>query len=139
MGVLMEDMMGSYILARNTVASVKAKMTDMDNQLSGLHATFAWTFLATEQRHVRAMGVGCGSLLGGRSTDRGMTLTLEAATNMDFPIPSTIEPLFKRVWNNEYPSNQMSPPPVFMPVTNLVTNLEEGGWSCPILKEVPPP
>ena len=48
MGVLMEDMLGSWSSARNTVLSVKAKMTDMDNQHSILDATFAWKCLASK-------------------------------------------------------------------------------------------
>ena len=50
MGVLMEDMLGSYSSAHNIVLSIKAKMTDMDSQLSSLDATFAWKCLASGQR-----------------------------------------------------------------------------------------
>ena len=40
-GVLMEDMLGRWSLACNTVLSIKAKMTDMDNQFSSLDTNFA--------------------------------------------------------------------------------------------------
>lgn len=67
----MEDMLGSWSSARNTVLSVKAKMTDMDNQLSSLDANFAWKCLVTKQRRINTMEVGCGSATEERSVDKG--------------------------------------------------------------------
>ena len=101
MDVLMEDMLGSYSSAHNIVLSIKAKMTDMDSQLSSLDATFAWKCLASGQRRVSTMEVGCGSAMGGRSVDKGLALVPKATTNAPFPISSTIEPLFKHVWDSE--------------------------------------
>ena len=130
MDVLMEDMLGSWISACNIVLFVKAKMTYMDSQLSSLDATFAWKCVASGLRRVDTMEVGYGSATGGRSLDKGSTPVSEAATSAPFPISTTIEPLFKCVWDSEGSSNNSSPPPM----TNPLTNSEECGWAYPILE-----
>ena len=139
MGVLMEDMLGSWSSTCNNILLVKAKMINMDNQLNNLDATFAWKCLASGHRHIGTMEVGCGCTTGGRTMDIGSTHVHTVATNTSFPISSPIEPMFERVGDSEGPSSRMFPLPANILVTNTASNFEEGGWACPILEEVPPP
>ena len=80
-------------------------MTDMDNQLSNLDATFSWKCLATEKRCIDAMELGCGSATRGILVDKGSTPDLEFYTIVPFLVPSTFEPLFKCVKDWEEPGS----------------------------------
>ena len=71
MGTLVEDMLGNWSLERSTMFSAKSKLTDLDNQLNGLDATFFWKYLASEQRQASNTKVGCGNATGGKSMEKG--------------------------------------------------------------------
>ena len=101
-------------------------MVKMDSQLSNLDEKFALKCMERSKRQVGHMEGGCGSATSGRSRDTSSVPAPQMVQAALFPIPTTIEPLFKRVRDDEGPRNK--PPQSTLATTaNTISNSEEGG------------
>ena len=83
------------------------------------------------------MDGGSGSATGGRSRDSISVSTPQLVQIPPFPIPTTLEPLFKRVKEADGPSTE--PPQIALATTGSTTNIsQEEGWGIPIIEENSP-
>ena len=94
LGNLVEGMLSNWSIARDIVLAMKAKMVEMDTQVTTLDNTFAWNCMADNAGYVRIGDGGSGSATEGKLRD---TSTTPAPQAPPFPIPSIVEPLFKRM------------------------------------------
>ena len=107
---LVEDMLSNWVKAQIAVQSMKSKITEMDAQLTAMDNSFSWKGTASiSSLNVHKTGGGAqggvasGSESGGRSLTslggRGSAMGCSTKTPRvkPFPIPSTMEPLLKRL------------------------------------------
>ena len=107
---LVEDMLNNWSDTRDSVLAIKTKIVDNDAQLTTMDKSFAWKDNASISGHAGLSGGGCdrggggsGSAIGGmvlvsRGGGGSGSMTWCTTTTPHappFPIPSTIEPLFK--------------------------------------------
>ena len=112
-------------------------MDETDGQLNSLDVTFALKCMESTTRQVGHMEGGYDSATGGKSRDTSSVSVPRTVRDAHFPIPTTIEPFFKWVRDDEGPRND--PPQFALDTTsNTINKSEEGGWACPILEETPP-
>ena len=69
LGNIVEDMLSNWLAACDTVLVVKAKMMEMDTQLTSLDNTFAWNCMTRKARYVGLVDGGSGRATRGRSRD----------------------------------------------------------------------
>ena len=79
-------------------------MMEMDAQLTSLDNTFAWNCMVGKARQASHVNGGNESATGGKSRDASSVPTPQLVQVPPFPIPTTIEPLFKRVREEDGPS-----------------------------------
>lgn len=153
---LVEDMLSNWSDARDSVHAMKTRMAEIDSQLTTMDNSFAWKGTVGITSHgslgggnhdLRGGGsvsttggvvhVGCGR--GGSGSVTGCTITAPQAP--PFPIPSTMEPLFKRLKNmiSQKPEQQQQlPQPTPEATTNSSSPSQEERWACPIIEEITP-
>ena len=93
--------------------------------------------MAGKAGHAGLVEGGSGSATVGRSRDASLISTPQLVQVPPFPIPSIVEPLFKRV--KEVDVLNTEPPLTALVTTTNTTNIsQEEGWGCSIIEENTP-
>ena len=141
---LMEDMLTNWADARDTVQSVKTRISEIDAQLTAMESSFAWKGNVGISGHGGLNGGsrdrgggGSGSTMGGMvlhshgDSGNATRCTIAPPPALSFPIPSTVEPLFKCLKEMSAQQPAQMPPEV---ATNSPNQSQEERWACPITK-----
>ena len=107
---LIEDMLTNWADARDKVWTVKTRISEIDAHLTTMENSFAWKGNAGISGHGGLNGGsrdrgggGSGSAMGGMVLPNGggsgsaTGCTMVPPPALSFPMPSTVEPLFKRL------------------------------------------
>ena len=127
-------MLSNWAEARIAVQSMKTKIAEMDAQLTAMDKSFSWKGMASiSSLNVHNLG-GCaqgggasGSETGGRAiTSLGGSGSATGCSSKTprikpFSIPSTVEPLFKRLKDSVTPQMEQLPPSLTLAPT-VATN-----------------
>ena len=120
---LAEDMLSNWVKAQIVVHSMKTKITEINAQLMAMDKSFSWKGMASiSSLNVHNSGggaQGCGASgsekgghaitsLGGSGSATGCSSKTPCAK--PYPIPSTVEPLFKRLKHSPTPQTEQLPP-----------------------------
>ena len=116
--------------ARIAIHSMKTKVVEIDAQFSAMDKTFSWkgmksiSSLNVHKSGVDAQGGGAsGSEMSGRAiTSLGGSGSATGGFSKmprakPFPVPSTVEPLFKRQKDPSTPQTEHHPPLTLAPTT----------------------
>ena len=128
---LAEDMLSNWAEARIAIHSMKAKIAEMDAQLTAMDNYFSWKGMASiSSLNVHKTGGGAQGGVASGSESGGWALTSLGGSGSamgcstktpcvkPFPVPSTVEPLLKRL--KDSPAQQQLPS--LSPAPNVATN-----------------
>ena len=150
---LVEDMLSNWMEAWIAVHSMKTKIAEIDAQLTAMDKSFSWKgTISISSMNVHNSGGGAqgggasGSetggctitSLGGNGSATGCSTKTPCAK--PFPVPSTVEPLFKRLKDSLTPQMGHLPPSMILAptaATNSPAVSQEERWACPIIEELP--
>ena len=134
-------MLSNWAEARIAVQSMKTKITEMDAQLMAVDKSFSWKGTTTisslnfhNSRGCAQGGSASGSEMGGHhitslgGSGSATGFSTKTPCAKPYPIPSTVEPLFKRLKDSPTPQTEQLPPFLTLAptaATNSSTVLQE--------------